>query len=204
MLKIWGRANAPNVQKVLWACEEVARPYERLDWGGPFGGNADPDYLARNPNGLIPTLEEDDGFTLWESSAIIRYLAETDPERRLIPAGPRARAVADQWMDWQIAHQGPAVRNLVVLLRRPGPPAEEAEVRRAADAVAEVMTVLDVRLRESRFLAGDSLSFADLPNGVATHRWKTLPVARPALPALEAWHAALAARPAFGRVVRFD
>lgn len=204
MLKIWGRANAPNVIKVLWACEELGLAYERVDWGGPFGGNRDPVYLRRNPNGLIPTLEEDDGFTLWESSAIIRYLTAKDPDQRLMPRSLRGRALADQWTDWQIAHQGQAVRGLVMLVRRPGRPAAEAEMQAAGDAAGEAMAHLDRRLQESPYLAGDAISFADIPNGVAVHRWKTLPVARPAFPALDAWHDGLSARPAFAKVVRFE
>src|SRR5919197_4157345 len=101
MIKIWGRNTSVNVQKVMWAVGELGLPHERIDVGGPFGKNNEPAYLAMNPNGLVPTLEED-GFVLWESNAIVRYLAAKYGAGTLEPADPRARARANSWMDWQL------------------------------------------------------------------------------------------------------
>jgi glutathione S-transferase len=64
MLKIWGRNNSSNVQKVLWALTEMNIPFERIDAGGKFGKTQESSYLAMNPNALVPTLEDDDGFTM--------------------------------------------------------------------------------------------------------------------------------------------
>ena len=104
MLKLWGRTSSSNVMKVLWLCEELAIPYERIDAGGEYGRTTEPFYLAMNPNSRVPTIEEPDGFTLWESNSILRYLVATraagDP---LHPAEPRARANVERWMDWQLA-----------------------------------------------------------------------------------------------------
>src|SRR5256885_11517490 len=99
MLKIWGRNNSINVQKVMWAVGELALPHERIDIGGAFGKNKEPAYLAMNPNGLVPTLQEDDGFLLWESNTIVRYLAAKHSAGTLEPAEPKQRALASQWMD---------------------------------------------------------------------------------------------------------
>src|SRR4051794_34663975 len=107
MLKIWGRKTSSNVQKVMWAVGELGLPAERVDIGGPFGGNREPAYLALNPNGLIPTLE-DAGFIIWESNAIVRYLASRYGPGRLEPAEHHARALANQWMDWQLSVVAPA------------------------------------------------------------------------------------------------
>src|SRR5262245_30714017 len=108
MLKIWGRNTSSNVQKAMWAIGEIGLRYERIDIGGPFGKNKDPDYLAMNPNGLVPTLEEDDSFLLWESNAIVRYLAAKH-QSPLEPADLRTRALANKWMDWQLSVMGPAI-----------------------------------------------------------------------------------------------
>lgn len=120
MLKIWGRANSINVQKVLWCCDELSLEYERIDAGGPFGRTQNPDYLAMNPNGLIPTIS-DDGFTLWESNAIVRYLAAKHGVGGLCPEDLRERADADRWMDWQLGTLWVALRPVFIGLVRTPP-----------------------------------------------------------------------------------
>ncbi len=108
MIKIWGRNTSSNVQKVMWAVAEIGLPHERIDIGGPFGKNREAEYLAMNPNGLVPTLEEEDGFLLWESNSIVRYLAAKHRAEVLEPADLRARAWASAWMDWQLSVFAPA------------------------------------------------------------------------------------------------
>ena len=100
MLKVWGRANSSNVVKVMWCVGELGLPHERIDWGGRFGGNEEPRYSSINPMKRVPTLEEDDGFTLWESHAIVRYLSAKHSPGGLFPDDLRIRAEADKWMDW--------------------------------------------------------------------------------------------------------
>src|SRR5215475_14098002 len=109
MIKIWGRNTSSNVQKVMWAVGEIGLPHQRIDIAGPFGQNREPAYLAMNPNGLVPTLEEEDGFLLWESNSVVRYLAAKHPASGLEPRDPNARALASQWMDWQLSVFGPAI-----------------------------------------------------------------------------------------------
>src|ERR1700754_387072 len=112
MLKIWGRNTSSNVQKAMWAVGELKLPHERIDVGGAFGKNDEPAYLAMNPNGLVPTLEEDDGFLLWESNSVVRYLASKFGAGTLEPADLRERASASRWMDWQLSVVGPAIHGL--------------------------------------------------------------------------------------------
>ncbi|MGY8960728.1 MAG: glutathione S-transferase, partial [Alphaproteobacteria bacterium] len=100
MLKVWGRRDGSNVIKALWCLGEIGIEYERIDWGGAFGGNDEPEYRAKNPNGKLPTLEYDDGYTLWESGAVVRFLCAEHSLGDLCPADNRARAAADKWMDW--------------------------------------------------------------------------------------------------------
>src|ERR1700730_13330474 len=109
MIKIWGRNTSSNVQKVMWAIGEMKLAHERIDVGGSYGKNNEPPYLAMNPNGLVPTLEEEDGITLWESNTIVRYLAGKHGVGTLEPADARARALASHWMDWQLTVVAPAI-----------------------------------------------------------------------------------------------
>ncbi len=131
MIKIWGRNTSANVQKVMWAIAEIGLPHERIDIGGPFGKNREPAYLAMNPNGLVPTLEEADGFLLWESNAIVRYLAAKHRAGVLEPADPHARARANAWMDWQLSVIGPAITPCFIGLVRT--PQRSATTRRSRD-----------------------------------------------------------------------
>ena len=108
MLKIWGRNTSSNVQKVMWAVGEIGLEHQRFDIGGNFGKNRDHAYLAMNPNGLVPTLQDGD-FILWESNAIVRYLAREYSAGKLEPADSKVRARANQWMDWQLSVVGPAI-----------------------------------------------------------------------------------------------
>ena len=107
MIKIWGRNTSSNVQKAMWAVGELKLEHQRIDVGGAFGKNKEPAYLAMNPNGLVPTLEEEDGFLLWESNSVVRYLAAKHRAAVLEPADPKARALASQWMDWQLSCSDP-------------------------------------------------------------------------------------------------
>jgi len=115
MLKIWGRANSINVQKVLWCCGELGLQYDRIDAGNEFGVNKTPQYRALNPNGLVPTIEDGD-FQLWESNVIVRYLAQKSGHGRLYPANIKTRFDAERWMDWQATVFWPALRPLFIEL----------------------------------------------------------------------------------------
>ena len=102
MIKIWGRTDSSNVQKVLWCCGELGLEFERVDWGGKFGGNDDQAYRNMNPNGLVPTLQDGD-YILWESNSIMRYLNAKYGAARLLPPSPEGIGEANRWMDWQLS-----------------------------------------------------------------------------------------------------
>jgi len=198
MLTIWGRATSTNVQKVLWACDELGLAYKRIDIGGVFGGTDDPSYRAKNPNGLIPTLEDDD-FVLWESNAILRYLAAGDAQCRLLPAdlNRRERANIDRWLDWQLVSLGLALRALFILLHRAGKLASEAEITAATKNASAMFWILDAHLATQRYAGGDRFTLADIPIGISAHRWFSLGVQRPVMPALETWYERISGRPGF-------
>ena len=198
MIKIWGRNTSANVQKVMWAIAEIGLPHERIDIGGPFGKNREPAYLAKNPNGLVPTLEEDDGFVLWESNSIVRYLAAKHRAGVLEPADPHTRARANAWMDWQLSVAAPAIADAFIgLIRTPAEKRNHAAIEASKERTIAAMTILHGELGKSAYVAGDTFSYGDIPVAIMAYRYRTLVPERPALPHLEHWYAAIAARPAF-------
>jgi len=150
MLKIWGRTTSSNVQKVLWCCGELGIEYERVDLGGPFGGNRDPEYLAMNPNGRVPTIN-DDGLILWESNTICRYLAATRHGERLYPSSPADRANVERWMDWQLATSGPPMAALLGMLIRARPEQrDQAAIEAPRLQALAAWTILEDELEDRR------------------------------------------------------
>lgn len=195
MLKISGRLSSVNVQKVVWCCDELGLAYERVDVGGSFGGNNTPEYLAKNPNGLVPVIEEDD-FVLYESNAIVRYLAAKHSTGRLWPADPRARADVDRWMEWQSTGYTPAMLQAFWGLVRTPPEKRDGAAIEASRVKGEKHSaILDAHLRGREFVAGDAFSPADIVVGCAAHRWLGLPIEREPRPDLERWYAMLKSRP---------
>jgi glutathione S-transferase len=197
MLKIWGRKNSVNVQKVMWMVGELKLPHERIDIAGAFGKNREPDYLALNPNGLVPTLQEDD-FVLWESNSIVRYLAAKHGAGTLEPTDARTRARASQWMDWQLTVLGPAIFDLFWgLVRTPPEQRNQAAIDVSRKKTTDAFKIVDAALARRPFLAGDAFCMGDIPVGIVGYRFRELVPERPALPHFERWYAAIAQRPAF-------
>ena len=197
MLKILGRKTSSNVQKVLWCCSELDIPFEREDVGGQFGKNNTPEYLARNPNGLVPTID-DDGFILWESNAIVRYLCAKHGAGKLWPSDLARRADADRWMDWQQTTLAPPMGVLFRgLLRQPPEVIDAEQMNGAMQKATAAMRILDAQLALHSFVAGDTLTMGDIALGNAAHRWFSLPRERPELPNVAKWYARLNDRPAY-------
>jgi glutathione S-transferase len=200
-LTLWGRASSANVQKTLWALEELGLPYEHRLVGGSYGGLDDPAYRALNPNGLVPTLQDGD-LTVWESHATLRYLAATYGHETLWRDDPRQRAIVDQWTDWTATTFQPAWITVFWLLVRTPPEQRDAKAIAAAHArTVAALRLLDANLAERDFLAGDALSYADIAAGVALYRWFTMEIDRPAMPGVENWYLRLQQREAFRKVV---
>lgn len=197
MLKIWGRSNSINVQKVLWTCAELALPYERIDAGMQFGINNTPEYRAMNPNALVPLLN-DDGFLLWESHAIVRYLARKHGLGTLCPQDPQAAADADRWMEWYSTtlwnHMKPV---FWILIRTPLEKRNMAEVEDNRKKLAAYLEMADAHLAKNEYFAGAAFTMADIPHAVLAHRWFNVPIERPALPNYERWFRTASKRPGF-------
>ena len=197
MLKIWGRQNSINVQKVLWCCEELGLPFERVNVGGPFGGNDEPWYLALNPTGLVPTIS-DEGFVLWESNAIVRYLASRHGVGTLWPENPQARAEADQWIDFHTTTLWASLRPVFLgLVRTPPEKRDKALIEASRQKAEEAFAILDAHLNGRDYVGGSSPNMGDIPLGAAAYRWFELEIPRPSMPSLEAWYERLRSRPAY-------
>ena len=197
MLKIWGRKNSINVQKVLWACGELALPIERVDAGMAFGVNNTPEYKAMNPNGLVP-LMSNDGFLLWESHAIVRYLARKHGLGTLCPADAQTAADADRWMEWFSTtlwlNLKPVFWNLV---RTPPEKRDMPLVESSLKLLTVNFQLVDAWLADRDYMAGKAFSMGDIPMGVSAFRWYNMEITRPTLKNLDAWYARLCIRPAF-------
>ncbi|MGH7082451.1 MAG: glutathione S-transferase family protein [Acetobacteraceae bacterium] len=196
MRKIWGRANSSNVMKVVWLLEELGLPYERLDVGGSFGKTDTAEYRAINPNGLVPTLQEDDGFVLWESNAILRYLcAAHAPGSALWPTEVHARANVDRWMDWQQTALGPPIGVIFWgLVRTPPEKRDQAAIDVAIRNCTRIWGILEAELARHPYVGGAGFTLGDIPLGVHAHRWFTMAFDRPLLPHLEMWYKRLRER----------
>jgi glutathione S-transferase len=195
MLRIWGRLSSVNVQKVVWCCDEIGLAYERIDAGGAFGRNKTPEYLAMNPNGLVPVIE-DEGLVLYESNAIVRYLAAKHAAGTLWPEDLRRRADVDRWMEWQSTGYTPSMTVVFwQLVRTPPEKRDKAAVDASREKGEKHSAILDAHLAGREFVAGEAFSTADIVVGCAAHRWLNLPMAREARPNLERWYAMLRSRP---------
>ena len=201
MIRVWGRRNSMNVQKVMWALGELEQPYERRDVGGSFGGTDSEQYQAMNPNGLVPTIEDGD-LVLWESNAIVRHLARSYDKAGLWPADAGGQARADQWMDWAISAFGPPFFGMFFhLIRLPPEKADRSVVESGVRACGRLLGLLDRHLATRAYLCGDSLTVGDIPLGVMAYRYFNLQVERPQAPNVAAWFARLQARATYQKHV---
>ncbi|NQU61509.1 MAG: glutathione S-transferase family protein [Rhodospirillales bacterium] len=197
MLKVLGRASSINVQKVMWFSAELGLDVERADIGGKYGGNDTPEYLAKNPNGLVPILEDGD-FVLWESQAIVRYLAEKYGKAPWYPADVEGRGLANQWMDWYLTRlHAPMTVIFLGLIRTAPEDRDLSAMDKAAKQAADLWALIDGHLENSDFMTGAEPTMGDVPLGCAVNRWHTLDVERPNLPRLEAYYQRLQERPHF-------
>jgi len=200
MLKIWGRTNSVNVKKALWCVEELGLNYERIDAGMQYGVVNTPEYRKMNPTGLVPTID-DDGFVLWESHSIVRYLCAKHSAGTLCPTDLRARADAERWMDWAFTLQG-AMRNVFWGLIRTPPEKRDAKaIDEGRNKTIALLPVLDKTLTDRPYVAGKAFTMGDIPIGCEVQRWMRVPIARPPFPAVEAWFARLLQRSAFAKHV---
>lgn len=198
MIEVLGRRNSANVQKVMWALGELNLEYKRADVGGSFGYPSD----YPNPNAVVPTIRDGE-IVVWESNAVVRYLAQRYGAGQLWPDDAGLAATADMWMEWQRSDISVAFFPLFQMLVR-GLPATPEKIAAKAEACGVVFAQLDALLNDRQFICGDQLSAADIAIGAMMFRYMTLPIERPALPAVEAWYKRLTERPAYQKHVMIE
>jgi glutathione S-transferase len=188
MLRIWGRISSINVQKVVWCATEIGCPFERIDAGGEFGVVDTPDFGRLNPNRKVPVIE-DEGFVLWESHAILRYLCARHPQAGLLPEDSLvARADCDRWLDWQATEFMPVMRDAFLqLIRTPAQRRQMAVVEASVRCTEPMLAILDETLADRAYVCGDSFTMADIPLACTVHRWRGLPIERIARPNVDKW-----------------
>ncbi len=194
MITIYGRANSSNVRKVLWLAEEIGLEIDRRDYGRGYAPTDTPAFRALNPNAKVPVMDED-GFILWESQAILRYLAaKYGPD--WYPAELQHRARVEQWLDWVMGEIHEPLRQLFFALHvKPG--SDPEGIPAAEEQAARLCTILDAQLERTPYIAGEQPTIADCALGMMVHRWFFMDIKRPALPALEAYYERLKARPPY-------
>ncbi|PPV06738.1 glutathione S-transferase [Xanthomonas bromi] len=199
-ITLWGRRNSSNVRKVAWCAEEAGVAYTSIEVGGAFGGNDTPAYRALNPNGVVPTLQ-DGALVLWESNAIVRYLA-AQYAPALYPHAPAERALGDRWMDWATSTFAGVFRDLFWSVVRTAPAARDhARIAAALTQSGELLARADAALAQQPYLSGERFATGDIPLGSFIYAWFEMPIERPVLPHLQAWYERLRARPAYQRAV---
>ena len=207
MLKVWGRRNSQNVQKVMWLVGELGLAHEHVSAGGSFGRLSDADFGALNPNRLVPVIE-DGGTTIWESHAIVRYLAATYGGPEFWPEDPAARSAFDRWMDWAQAMWQPAFLTGVFwgFYRTPDAQRDWKGINRSIALCAELMQIVEAELATRPYLAGDRFTIGDIPLGATLYRYFELEIDRPSLPRVGAWYERLQSRPAYRQhvMIPFD
>jgi len=196
MLRIWGRVNSVNVKKAMWCVAELGLEHERIDAGMQHGVVNTPEYRKMNPTGLVPTID-DDGFTLWESHTIVRYLCAKHAAGTLWPTDLKARADAERWMDWAFTFQG-AMRNVFWGLIRTPPEKRDANaIEEGKKKTLALLPILEQTLAHQPYVAGRELTMGDIPIGCEVQRYMRVPIERPPFPAVQAWFERLRQRPAF-------
>jgi len=201
MLTVWGRENSTNVKKVLWLLDELGEVYQHIPAGGAYGKNDEPRFLSLNPNGLVPCLQDDD-FILWESNAILRYLAERSGNPVFWGNHAQHRASADKWMDWTSGTLALPFRQVYVsLIRTPEAQRDPTVIAAGMAAFEKAWGVLDAELAKQKWLSGDQFGLGDIPIGCSAYAWFNLDIERQSHPHVERWYQQLTLRPAYQKHV---
>lgn len=204
MIEVWGRRSSSNVQKVVWALDELGLAFNRHTVGGAFGGTHEPAFLKMNPNALVPVIKDGD-VTMFESNAIVRYLSARYGEGTLRPRDPKGFAAAEQWMEWQQVNVVPAISAIFMNeVRFPKAQRSEKAIADGEATLARMLPIANNALASSKWFAGDSFSFADIPLGVLYWRYFKLDGKSLGLPHLTRWFDALQQRPAYRKWIMVE
>jgi glutathione S-transferase len=180
MLKVWGRKTSSNVQVVMWSIGELGLACERYDVGNRFGGLDTPEFLAMNPNGTIPVLRDDDGEPLWESAAILRYLANRYGRAPYWPDNLAMRTHTDKWAEWSkinvaLNFSGPVFWQVV---RTPPGRRDASALKQAIRFLDHYLDIAEKQLAMAPYLCGNDFTLADVQFGHLLYRYFDLEIER--------------------------
>lgn len=198
MITIWGRPNSHNVKKVLWFAEELGLDFVRHDVGGAFG--YPDDYTQKNPNRLVPTLEDGE-LVLWESNAILRYLAAQYGGEAFWPSAPAQRSVGDKWMDWQFTVADAQLGAFLGMVRTAPEACDQENITQSLSRAALLWQMADDALKNAPWLSGDRFGIGDVPVGVYVHSFMNIGGDTTNMPHLQNWYKRLQQRPGYARHV---
>jgi glutathione S-transferase len=212
MMKLWGRPSSGRTQKVLWTLAEIGIDFEfilasaEMGRGGhvskgnkPFGVVDTPEYRAKNPNGRVPTIE-DDGFVLWESNSIVRYLAMQYAPDLLYGSDIRTFASASRWLDCENNELLPPQHDMAMhVIRLAADQRDPLVLQKACKKFERALQIADDQLARTRFITSDRFTYGDIALGLRVHRWHVLGLAREVPPHIARWYAEIKARPAFNK-----
>ena len=202
MLTVWGRRSSFNLQKVMWFVDELGIAHRHIELGGQFGGLDTPEFLAKNPHGRVPVID-DDGVVVWESQAILRYLAARFGAEIFWHEDPGQRSQTDRWMDWSQSSLQPDFLLGIFwgFYRTPEAQRNQPAIAKKIERCAHHFRLLDRVLADRPFMLGEELSLADIPIGTNLYRYFNLDIERPEIPHVEAWYERLQERPGYRKHV---
>lgn len=199
MLKVWGRRSSSNVQALMWCIGELGLPYERIDAGLTYGVVDTPEYLSKNPNGTVPTIQDGDNPPLWETGAILRYLAGAYGTNDFWGVDPIGRAHIDRWAEWSkiniaLKFTVPVFWRVV---RTPPSKRDPVAIRDALSSLNRLLDIAETRLSKLPFLAGEHFTLADIQFGHCLFRYFDIDIERSDHPHLRRYFETLTSRKAF-------
>ena len=198
MLTVWGRRSSFNLQKVMWLVGELGVAHRHIEAGGQFGGLDTPEFMSMNPHGRVPVIE-DNGTIVWESHAVLRYLAARYGRGSFWSDDDATRSLSDRWLDWAQTSLQPdfLVGIFWGFYRTPEPKRNWPAIKERVDRCAQHFQLLDRLLADRAFMLGDRLTLADIPIGTSLYRYFNLEIERPSVPSVEAWYRRLQDRAAY-------
>ncbi len=199
MLTIWGRENSVNVKKVLWCAAELELVFNAIPAGGEYGKTKDPIFLALNPNGLVPCMQDDENdLVLWESNTIVRYMAAKFGQDVWLLADASVRARSEKWMDWTLSSLAPALQPVYInLIRTPPAKRNKQLIESGIKRCEELFDIAETALHKHPYFSGDEFGIGDIPMGCLAYNWFTLDIPRKPRTELQTWYNAISARSGF-------
>ena len=199
MLKIWGRRSSSNMQALMWCVGELGLEFDRTDAGFTYGVVDTPEYRAMNPNGTVPTVIDGDNPPLWETGAILRYLAGKYGSDAFWPKDPYARADVDRWAEWSKINIASNFTAPVFwrTVRTAPSRRDPSTIDDALHKLSEFLDVAETHLARQRYLTDDHFTLADIQFGHCLYRYFDIDIDRANRPNLRRYYETLADRPAY-------